>query len=144
MMLPAGWTSMDCYSDNVGGRTLSYGAQVAGGANNMTSGNCLRACQQAGYNLAGTEYSGEVSLALTSGCGNCRLKFISATVITANRLVVDLHQMAMLNATCPVKETRPRSAEGQIDSTSTLTEARVHQRPKLPRRRLRPQLQQHQ
>ena len=61
MTLPTGWTSMGCYSDNVGGRTLGFGTQVPGGANNMTNGNCLQACQKAGYTLAGTEYAAEVS-----------------------------------------------------------------------------------
>ncbi|KAI5360847.1 putative carbohydrate-binding WSC, glyoxal oxidase, galactose oxidase/kelch, beta-propeller [Septoria linicola] len=56
---PVNWISMGCYSDNVGGRTLSYGAQVQGGSQNMTNNNCVQACQKAGYTIAGTEYSGE-------------------------------------------------------------------------------------
>ncbi|KAK6068607.1 WSC domain-containing protein [Seiridium cupressi] len=41
------------------GRTLTYGAQVAGGASAMTNELCTAACSTAGYSLAGTEYSGE-------------------------------------------------------------------------------------
>lgn len=55
-----GWYPQGCWSDNVNGqRALTYGAQVIGGANNMTNENCESACLAAGYSIAGTEYAGE-------------------------------------------------------------------------------------
>lgn len=53
-----GWAYEGCYID-AAGRTLTYGAQVAGGAAAMTNELCTSACASAGYPLAGTEYSGE-------------------------------------------------------------------------------------
>ncbi|GIZ37716.1 hypothetical protein CKM354_000115300 [Cercospora kikuchii] len=61
---PVNWISRGCITDNVGGRTLPYGAEVAGGSRNMTNNNCVAACKEAGYTIAGTEYSGECF------CGN--------------------------------------------------------------------------
>lgn len=52
----SGWYPEGCYTDSVGARTLSVGVGVAGG---MTNAKCKDACRSAGYNLAGTEYSGE-------------------------------------------------------------------------------------
>ncbi|KAI1841627.1 hypothetical protein JX266_012180 [Neoarthrinium moseri] len=54
----AGWAYEGCYSDEPG-RTLTFGAQVPGGAAAMTNDLCTAACASAGYPLAGTEYSGE-------------------------------------------------------------------------------------
>lgn len=53
------WAPLGCYTDSVNKRTLSFGANVAGGAANMTNNNCQAACYKAGYTVAGTEYSGE-------------------------------------------------------------------------------------
>lgn len=63
---PVNWISRGCITDNVGGRTLPYGAEVAGGSRNMTNNNCVAACKEAGYTIAGTEYSGEVGIVLMS------------------------------------------------------------------------------
>lgn len=46
-------------SEGTTGRTLSNGVTTTGGSAAMTVGLCLTACQDAGYLLAGTEYSGE-------------------------------------------------------------------------------------
>lgn len=46
-------------SEGTTGRTLNVGANTLGGSSNLTVANCLSACQTAGYNLAGAEYSGE-------------------------------------------------------------------------------------
>ena len=46
-------------SEGTTGRTLTVGANTLGGSSNLTIANCLSACQTAGYNLAGAEYSGE-------------------------------------------------------------------------------------
>jgi hypothetical protein len=61
---PPGWTSLGCYIDNQGGRTLANGVQTTGGGNVMTIALCTKACQNAGYTLAGAEYGGECY------CGN--------------------------------------------------------------------------
>jgi hypothetical protein len=55
----AGWTSLGCYTDNVSGRALTYGASVPGGSGAMTNGACQTACLAAGFEIAGTEYAGE-------------------------------------------------------------------------------------
>ncbi|KAH8808680.1 glycosyl hydrolase catalytic core-domain-containing protein [Xylogone sp. PMI_703] len=60
----ATWTSLGCYTDNVGARSLSFGASVTGGANAMTVELCEQTCQGQGYTLAGLEYGGECY------CGN--------------------------------------------------------------------------
>ena len=54
--LKRGWYPEGCYTDSVGGRTLSVGMGVAGA---MTNAKCRDACRAAGYVLAGTEYAGE-------------------------------------------------------------------------------------
>lgn len=53
------WTSLGCYTDNVSGRALSNGASVPGGSGAMTNEACQTACMAAGFEIAGTEYSGE-------------------------------------------------------------------------------------
>jgi hypothetical protein len=53
---PNGWYPEGCYTDGVGGRTLSFGGTVDGA---MTNAKCQDACRKTGYTLAGTEYSGE-------------------------------------------------------------------------------------
>lgn len=57
--IPVNWNSLGCYTDSVQGRSLSHGQNVPGGSKNMTNANCAAACFAAGYNIAGTEYSGE-------------------------------------------------------------------------------------
>jgi hypothetical protein len=47
------------FSEGTTGRTLTIAATTVGGSANLTVANCLSACQTAGYNLAGAEYSGE-------------------------------------------------------------------------------------
>ncbi|RDB22030.1 hypothetical protein Hypma_011026 [Hypsizygus marmoreus] len=53
------WKSLGCYSDNVNGagRTLTVGAPGVQG--DLTLQKCTTACFNAGYPLAGTEYSAE-------------------------------------------------------------------------------------
>jgi len=51
-----GWTSVGCYTDAVGARTLAV-AQFLAGA--MTVDACTSACAAGGYSLAGVEYGGE-------------------------------------------------------------------------------------
>ena len=58
-VLPAGWSALGCFTDNVSARILTQGQPVLGGYLNMTIWNCLNACQGAGYSLAGVEYSQE-------------------------------------------------------------------------------------
>ncbi|KAM5480390.1 putative (methyl)glyoxal oxidase [Microsporum canis] len=53
------WTYLGCYTDSVGGRTLSQTGYTLGGPGNMTVANCQDGCSSAGYSLAGVEYSGE-------------------------------------------------------------------------------------
>lgn len=55
----ATWTSLGCYTDNVSGRAMPYGATTPGGDAAMTNEVCQNACQSAGYSMAGTEYAGE-------------------------------------------------------------------------------------
>jgi len=60
--LPTGWSSLGCYLDNVGGRTLtsaSYTDPV-----NMTVENCVNFCNGQNYIYAGVEYAQECY------CGN--------------------------------------------------------------------------
>ncbi len=54
-----GWTFLGCYIDNVSGRALPNGEQVAGGTNAMTNELCESTCLAAGFLIAGTEYAGE-------------------------------------------------------------------------------------
>lgn len=51
--------SLNLLSEGNGGRTLTLGMAVTGGAAAMTVEVCLDACQAAGYSLAGVEYSQE-------------------------------------------------------------------------------------
>lgn len=51
-----GWYYEGCYTDSVAGRTLAVGMGVTGA---LTTAKCKDACRNAGYSLAGTEYSGE-------------------------------------------------------------------------------------
>lgn len=53
------WSSLGCYTDSVGARTLTYGMPVPGGAANMTQENCQAACLANNYNISGVEYSQE-------------------------------------------------------------------------------------
>jgi hypothetical protein len=53
---PTGWYYQGCYTDGVGGRSLSFGGTVDGA---MTNAKCQDACRATGYTFAGTEYSGE-------------------------------------------------------------------------------------
>lgn len=59
LQVRGGWTALGCYTDNVSGRTLTYGAAVAGGASAMTVELCQSTCQGLGYILAGVEYADE-------------------------------------------------------------------------------------
>jgi len=45
--------------EGINGRALTTGMNVPGGANNMTVGLCINACQAAGYVLSGVEDAGE-------------------------------------------------------------------------------------
>ncbi|KAH7319166.1 hypothetical protein BKA65DRAFT_609130 [Rhexocercosporidium sp. MPI-PUGE-AT-0058] len=56
---PGLWEFSGCYTEGIAGRALDHGVAVVGGSNNMSVSNCVTACQGAGYNLAGVEYSGE-------------------------------------------------------------------------------------
>ncbi|ORY19791.1 hypothetical protein BCR34DRAFT_595240 [Clohesyomyces aquaticus] len=58
---PNGWSSLGCYTDSVGARTLANQQFPAGG---LTTESCLAACKTAGFAYAGTEYGGECY------CGN--------------------------------------------------------------------------
>ncbi|KAJ1331407.1 glyoxal/methylglyoxal oxidase [Microdochium nivale] len=69
------WPHLGCYTEGQNARALPYGAGIPG--NTMTGQNCTKACQTAGYKLAGTEYSGECycgndilngAVPATSGC----------------------------------------------------------------------------
>ena len=57
--LPPKWNFLGCYTDMVSARTLSVAQGVPGGSGAMTIEACQAACQAAGYNLAGVEYSVE-------------------------------------------------------------------------------------
>ncbi|KAF8129080.1 copper radical oxidase-like protein [Boletus edulis] len=48
------WTSLGCYNDSTANRALSYAATVTG---SVTVESCTTACYNAGYSLAGVEYS---------------------------------------------------------------------------------------
>jgi hypothetical protein len=54
----SGWTSLGCYSDTVGDRTLETEIYSIPGAD-MTVELCTAACLTAGFDLAGVEYAGE-------------------------------------------------------------------------------------
>jgi WSC domain len=54
-----GWNYLGCYTDSAQARSLSQSMAVTGGATNMTQENCQIACAQAGFILAGMEYSSE-------------------------------------------------------------------------------------
>jgi hypothetical protein len=57
-MVPAGWYSLGCYNDTVGGRTLGTEIYSIPGAS-MTVELCLAACKAASFTYAGLEYSQE-------------------------------------------------------------------------------------
>ncbi|GIZ42477.1 hypothetical protein CKM354_000574700 [Cercospora kikuchii] len=57
--LPSGWSSLGCYTDSAGARSLPVGMGVPGDYNNMTIEGCLTACGKQGFSYAGTEYSRE-------------------------------------------------------------------------------------
>lgn len=54
----SGWTSLGCYTDSVGARTLATQIYSIPGAS-MTIELCTAACLAAGFPLAGVEYAGE-------------------------------------------------------------------------------------
>lgn len=57
--VPTGWSSLGCYNDKADARTINQRQEVLGGPSNMTIGNCLSACQAAGYPFAGLEFAKE-------------------------------------------------------------------------------------
>lgn len=68
-----GWSSLGCYTDSVGSRTLSVGMGVP----DLTNARCQAACRAGGFKYAGTEYAQECfcgnslassGAAATSGC----------------------------------------------------------------------------
>ncbi|OQN97693.1 hypothetical protein B0A48_16013 [Cryoendolithus antarcticus] len=54
-----GWVSQGCWTDSTAARTLTHPVGTTGGGSEMTIPLCLSACKNAGYTLAGAEYSGE-------------------------------------------------------------------------------------
>ncbi|SJL08884.1 related to glyoxal oxidase precursor [Armillaria ostoyae] len=60
--LPANWTSLGCFTDTQGTRTLSLSSFTSG--DNMTVPNCIDFCGDGGFIYAGVEYSQECY------CGN--------------------------------------------------------------------------
>jgi hypothetical protein len=73
---PAGWKSLECYTDGVSARTLPINAGHLGGDSGLTVALCAQACS--GYAYFGVEYAGECycgnsilnggASALPSGC----------------------------------------------------------------------------
>ena len=63
---PSGWTFMGCYTDNVSGRTLTYGIPAPGGPSTMTVEACLSGCKSLGYIYAGVEYGDECCKSILS------------------------------------------------------------------------------
>lgn len=61
---PAGWSSLGCYVDSVGARTLSTRVNTPGDGGALTTEICTTVCRAGGYTYAGTEYGGECF------CGN--------------------------------------------------------------------------
>ncbi|KAH7925711.1 copper radical oxidase-like protein [Leucogyrophana mollusca] len=61
------WMSLGCYSDSAATRALPYGITVAG---SVTAETCTSACYNAGYPLAGMEYSDECYCGLVLGSGS--------------------------------------------------------------------------
>ncbi|KAF8259546.1 copper radical oxidase [Lactarius quietus] len=55
--LPAGWTSLGCYSDNVNGRALTAASYTS--ATDMTVENCVNYCNGQNFIYAGIEYAQE-------------------------------------------------------------------------------------
>ncbi|KAK0449009.1 uncharacterized protein EV420DRAFT_787296 [Desarmillaria tabescens] len=60
--LPGNWTSLGCYTDTQGTRTLSLSTYTS--TDNMTVSNCINFCGDGGFIYAGVEYSQECY------CGN--------------------------------------------------------------------------
>ena len=56
---PGDWRSAGCYTDGVGGRTLTYNPGTPGGTAALTVALCTSTCEQAGYNISGVEYAGQ-------------------------------------------------------------------------------------
>jgi glucan 1,3-beta-glucosidase len=54
-----GWNYRGCYTDIVAARSLGVTMQVPGGGAAMTIETCILACDAAGYNIAGVEWSQE-------------------------------------------------------------------------------------
>lgn len=61
---PGNWGFIGCYTDSAAGRTLPYAAAIEGGPAKMSVARCTAACETAGYNISGVEYSAECF------CGN--------------------------------------------------------------------------
>ena len=55
---PPGWTTLGCYTDSVGARTLTTEMYSIPGTS-MTVELCLAACLSSNFDLAGLEYAGE-------------------------------------------------------------------------------------
>ncbi|KAK4686692.1 hypothetical protein P7C73_g3429, partial [Tremellales sp. Uapishka_1] len=62
--LPSGWTRQGCIAESHGGRALTYDATSLITKGTMTGEACAQQCAQAGYTMAGTEYSSQCY------CGN--------------------------------------------------------------------------
>jgi glucan 1,3-beta-glucosidase len=54
-----GWTFLGCYTDSVSARTLIWAQTIPNGPLTLTVEVCQALCQNAGYTLAGVEYSVE-------------------------------------------------------------------------------------
>ncbi|KAG9238758.1 putative glyoxal oxidase precursor [Amylocarpus encephaloides] len=55
----SGYGFFGCYTEGNGGRALSTGVTVPGGAGKTTVALCIATCQTAGFTLAGVEYGSE-------------------------------------------------------------------------------------
>lgn len=56
---PKKWNLLGCYTDSVSARTLSTAQTIPNGPGTLTVEICQSLCQNAGYSLAGVEYSVE-------------------------------------------------------------------------------------
>lgn len=53
------WNSLGCYTDSVSARSLTWAQTIPNGPSTLTVELCQQLCQNAGYSLAGVEYSVE-------------------------------------------------------------------------------------
>jgi len=53
------WNFLGCYIDSVSARTLTWAQTIPNGPSTLTVEVCQGLCQNAGYSLAGVEYSVE-------------------------------------------------------------------------------------